>query len=323
MERFDNASAKVACRRSAALGAGLGLILVATACGGEGSASAAWIPEVSGGLSTHTVADAGLLTPEAVLHDTEADVYLVSNANGTGQDRNGSGFISRLSPNGKVKELRWIAGGRDGVTLNAPKGMAVRGDTLFVADVDCVRLFHRKRGVPEGSICPSGATALGDMAVDQDGVVYVTDRGTATGDTRTGAVYTITPDGTTKVVADGDDLPQPVGIAASRRGVFVASWAAGRVAQLTPDGPRGVVRAGNAHLGGIVFTRDGSFLFSNQADSTVLIVKAKEGGAKGDMFTLVRGAPGAGDLGYDARRDRVLIPLPSLNRLLFVDLGSG
>jgi hypothetical protein len=199
--------------------------------------------------------------------------------------------------------------------------LALRGDTLYVADIDCVRLFRRTSGQAVGAVCPEGATSLTDVAVGQDGLVYGTDRG-AEGDAgSTGGVYVMDTAGKASMATRTSELRQPLGIASSDRGVFVASQG-GRVTQLTPDGPRGVVRSGSWRLGGIVFTRDGSFLFANWTDSTVLIVRAKEGGSRGDVFTLVHGTPSPGDLGYDARRDRVLIPLPSFDRLLFIDLGG-
>jgi len=289
------------------------------ACGGDKPTAGAWSPDVSGGLTSRTVQGVGLRNPQSVLYDATSDVYLVSNADGGALDRDGSGFVSRISPKGEVESLRWIDGRREGVVLDAPKGMALRGDTLYVADIDCVRLFRRATGAPVGSVCPQGATSLADVAVDQDGLVYVTDRGGDGTPGSTGAVYTIDAEGAASMATGAKGLREPLGISASDRGVFVAGQG-GRVVQLTPDGPRGVVKSRSWRLGGIVFTRDGSFLFSNWADSTVLFVRAKEGGSKGDVFTLVRGIPSPGDLGYDARRDRVMIPLPSLDRLLLIDL---
>ena len=61
-------------------------------------------------------------TPESALHDPEADVYLVSNINGGPCDRDDNGFISRVSPDGQVLDLKWIDGADPGVTLHAPKG---------------------------------------------------------------------------------------------------------------------------------------------------------------------------------------------------------
>src|SRR5881296_227339 len=90
----------------------------------------------------------GFLTPESVLHDTAQDVYFVSNINGSPTTKDNNGFISRVRPDGAVENLKFIEGGHGGVTLNAPKGLAIRGDTLWVADIDMVRSFDAKTGAP-------------------------------------------------------------------------------------------------------------------------------------------------------------------------------
>jgi hypothetical protein len=58
------------------------------------------------------VANAGFKTPESILHDAVGDVYLVSNINGTPSAKDNNGFISRVSPDGKVQTLKWIEGVR-------------------------------------------------------------------------------------------------------------------------------------------------------------------------------------------------------------------
>ena len=81
----------------------------------------------------------GFLTPESVLHDSGQDIYFVSNINGSPTAKDNNGFISRLKPDGAVENLKFIEGGKGGVVLNAPKGLALHGDTLWVADIDVVR----------------------------------------------------------------------------------------------------------------------------------------------------------------------------------------
>jgi len=144
------------------------------------------------------VKDVGLLAPESVLHDAESDTYLVSNVNGKPLDADRNGFISRIGPDGKVAELKWIDGSKTGSTLDAPKGMAVSGATLYVADITWIRLFDRKTGAPKGKLAVKGATFLNDVAVAPDGVIYVTDTGWKAGaqgfeGTGTDAVFRIDP----------------------------------------------------------------------------------------------------------------------------------
>src|SRR5204863_310120 len=91
--------------------------------------------------ATKLIVVEGFLTPESVLHDPAQDIYFVSNINGGPTTKDNNGFISRVRPDGAVENLKFIEGGHGGATLNAPKGLALRGDTLWVADIDMVRSF--------------------------------------------------------------------------------------------------------------------------------------------------------------------------------------
>jgi sugar lactone lactonase YvrE len=82
--------------------------------------------------------------------------------------------------------------------------MVIRGDTLFVADKDCVRIFRRGTGAPDGSVCPSGAQELYGLAVDAEGVLWASDGGGAAGDARGGTIYEIGMDGSARAVLQGD-----------------------------------------------------------------------------------------------------------------------
>lgn len=89
---------------------------------------------------------------EAVSYDSTHDVYLVSNINGTPQVKDGNGFISRIRSDGKMDSLHFIQGGRNGVVLNGPMGSRIRGDTLWVVDIDALRAFDTGSGRPITSI---------------------------------------------------------------------------------------------------------------------------------------------------------------------------
>ncbi len=71
-----------------------------------------------------TINGIGLATPEAALHDTVSDCYYVSNINGSPFDKDGNGFISKVTPEIKIRALRWIDGASPGTELDAPKGMS-------------------------------------------------------------------------------------------------------------------------------------------------------------------------------------------------------
>lgn len=71
-------------------------------CGGSDA------PQAGGPLVTHDLTELGLQHPAAVVVDTIADVYLVTNINGPEGVTDGNGFISRISPDGEPIAARWI-----------------------------------------------------------------------------------------------------------------------------------------------------------------------------------------------------------------------
>ena len=290
---------------------------------GIGAAGLALLAACGGGDAPRTEivavpSTAGLQQPESVLHDSVADVYLVSSLDGTPLDRDNNGFISRVSPDGRMLQARWIAGGQNGVTLHAPKGSGIRGDTLYVADIDVVRRFHRTTGAPLGEIPIPGATFLNDVAVGADGSVYVTDTGLRMGAGRmqasgTDAVYRITPDGQLRTVARGAELGSPNGLVVDADGaVIVAGMSSGEVYRLA-NGARTPLRAPRrGQLDGVVRTRNGMLLVSDWRRSAAYHIRADA-----DPVIAIRNLPSPADIGYDARRNRVLVPMMTMNRLEF------
>ena len=83
----------------------------------------------------------GLARPESARWDPDQQVWFISNINGM-QAKDDNGYISRVGKDWRMEKLRFIAGGSGGVTLHAPKGMAIAGDTLWVTDLDAVRGFQ-------------------------------------------------------------------------------------------------------------------------------------------------------------------------------------
>jgi len=110
-------------------------------------------------------------TPESVIYDASRDICYVSNVNGSPAARDGNGFISKLSPDGKLIQLEWIKG------LNGPKGMTIYQDKLYVADIDRIAEIDIASGKIIQFLNSKGATFLNDVAVDKNGTIYISDTG--------------------------------------------------------------------------------------------------------------------------------------------------
>ncbi len=116
--------------------------------------------------------DTVLLTCESVLFDGQRQQIFVSCINGSPAEKNGKGYIALLDVDGNVKSLEWVSG------LNAPKGMGIFGDLLFVADIDQLVVIDIQKAEVKERIPVGGATFLNDIAIDSDGTVYFTDSDT-------------------------------------------------------------------------------------------------------------------------------------------------
>jgi sugar lactone lactonase YvrE len=270
-----------------------------------------------------TVADVGLRTPESVLLDRVADRYLVTNVNGAPLAKDGNGFVSRLEPDGTVETLRWIDGAAPDVTLHAPKGMAIRGDTLFVADIDVVRLFHRISGAPVGSWPVPGATFLNDIAVAPDGTVYVTDTGLRAGagglePSGTDAVHRFDASGTAETLVSGTALGGPNGIIVDKARVVVVTYRTGRLILIDAETGQisGLPAPDRGQLDGIAVDGDGSYLISSWEGRAVYRMQAG-----GLYVTAVTNVETPADIAIDRQRNRLLIPLFAADRVLLRPLA--
>ncbi len=310
----------------------LGSIATLAACGGasdEGGAGGAMAADTAGGamMAESTPADSltidGFQTPESVLWDSVADVYLVSNINGQPLDRDDNGFISRVRPDGSIESLKWIDAASDSVTLNAPKGLAIHGDTIFVTDIDSVRAFDRNSGAPLGAMAVPGATFLNDADVGPDGTLYVTDSGlnASFGSTGTDAVYRFSG-GRAQAVAHGAALKGPNGVLVDGDSLVLVPFADStvmRVASAVGANPSPSAGASpsigtalpHGQLDGVVKLPDGSLLVSSWSGQAVYRIPA--GG--GAPTTAVSGTPSPADIGWDSKRSRVLIPIFQGNRV--------
>ena len=117
----------------------------------------------------------GLKTPESALAVPAEGFAYVSNIAGKPTDKDGNGFISKVSlADGKVIALEWAKG------LDAPKGLALAGGKLYTSDIDKLVEIDPASGKILAKYDAPGATFLNDVAADAQGNVYVSDSNTST-----------------------------------------------------------------------------------------------------------------------------------------------
>ena len=152
----------------------------------------------------------GVDAPESVYVDTASGSIFVSIIGGMPGDRDGNGRIMKLTPDGKVVSAAWVTG------LNAPKGLRSYNGTLWTADIDEIVGIDIASGKVASRLKIDGAQFLNDVAVGDEGTVYVSD-------TLTSRIYAV-KDGKASVFAEGDSIEYPNGLLVDGDRLLVGGW---------------------------------------------------------------------------------------------------
>jgi hypothetical protein len=252
--------------------------------------------------------------PESVLYDQQQDVYFISNLNGGLQTIDNNGFITRVDPKTMFVELKWIEAGRGGVLLDAPKGMGIVGDTLYVSDITAVRRFDRRTGKPLGEVKLPGATLINDITSDGHSV-YVSDTGLRTteghtfAETGTDAIWKITGDRAEKIAA-GRELRHPNGLDVVDGEVWAVTFGPDEIYALDHGKPKTVAQLPRGQLDGLVRLPDGTVLVSSWLGEGIY-----RGSPGAEFEPILTGIDAPADIGYDTKRHRLLVPIPGANQV--------
>ncbi len=179
----------------------------------------------------------GFSNPYGIAIDGSTNYIYVSNVNGDANARDDNGFISRLKGDGTIDQLKLIDGASPKFSLNAPKGMAIIGTTLYVADIDKLHAFNLSNGaflfdVNFGNL---PVQHFYDVKVGPDNALYVAD---GPGNT----IYRVDVPKQHEVTtfASGDSLGQPHSVVwfPTRQSFVVAGWSSGQVTAYDRSGKR-------------------------------------------------------------------------------------
>jgi hypothetical protein len=264
--------------------------------------------------------------PESVKYDSDQDVFFISNMVGFGSDKDGNGYIVKV-PAGDLSRAEVFAeGGRHGVVLDAPKGMTIHGDTLWICDIDKLRGISRTTGLPLATIdfAPLRAVLLNDVTIGGDGAIYVTDTGILM--TPKGVIYRggdrvfRVNDGTPETFAAGDVLGRPNGIVwdPELRKLVVASFDSfkSELYTVAEGGERRLLASGKGRFDGVEPLGRGYYMVAAWNDSSVRLV----GNGRGERIADKIMQPA--DIGFDTRRNRLAVPVGPLNQVQLWQLPS-
>jgi len=267
------------------------------------------------------ISEVGFATPESVEYYAAEDVYLVTNINGNSLAVDGNGFISKINPDGQVLELKWIDGTKDGVLLNAPKGAEIQGDFLYVTDIDQVQVFKLPSGKQIASVTIKGSTFLNGITAGGSGFVYVTDSGFKAGkngfeSSGTDAVYKVWASGQYELVFKDQNMGGPNGIVTKGKEILLVTFGSGELFRIDETGQRhSMSKPPKGKLDGFLMLVDGRLLISSWAESAIYILN------KDKTYSILADSLDApADLGFDTKRNRVLVPLFKQNKVVFLSL---
>lgn len=186
------------------------------------------------------VASGEFCEPETVLPLPD-DTLLVSNVCDFRSP--GTGFLTLLDADGSARDWRIVDG------LDAPLGMALLADRLFVVDTNRI-LVLRWPGFERLEVIPLETDVANDIAVAPDGTLYITD-------TAGGLVVVRQPDGAMSILTGDKRFPGANGIALDGIHLYVGGERLWRV-NLEDDCVETVGPEWLADIDGIEFETDGT-----------------------------------------------------------------
>ena len=268
----------------------------------------------------HQIAYLGdLHQPESVKYDSDQDVFFISNMVGFGSVKDANGYIIQVNAGDLTKSKILAESGKAGVVLDAPKGMTIHGDTLWICDIDKMRALNRRTGLPIATLdlASKGAVLLNDVTIGGDGAMYITDTGilmTPKGVIHPGGdkIFRVAA-GEVSVIASGQILGRPNGIVWDKDGnrLVVASFDTFKSELYTVDltGTRRRLGIGKGRFDGVEPLGNGRYMVASWNDSSVRLIGNGAGGRIADKVMQ------PADIGYDTRRNRLAIPVGPLNQM--------
>jgi DNA-binding beta-propeller fold protein YncE len=232
--------------------------------------------------------DSLLKVPESVLFDAANKVLYVSNIDGQPGGKDGKGSVGKVGLDGKIIAVEWISG------LNAPKGMGLYKNKLYVSDLNEVVVIDIKKGTITEKITVPDAVFLNDITIDNKGTIYVSD-------SRTLKVHKI-ENGTVFLLVD--KLQGPNGLLAIKDGLLILDR--GSLLKMTSDGQLSKLADGmDPATDGIEMIKEKEYIVSCWSG---IVYYVYANGNKTTLLDTRNDKMNSADIGYDAKRKIVYVP---------------
>lgn len=234
--------------------------------------------------------DTLLKVPESVLFDGKNNVLYVANIDGQPWANDGKGSIGKVGLDGKIIAVDWVSG------LQAPKGMGLHKNKLYVADLTDLVVIDVTNGTIIERIAIEGAGGLNDVSADENGTIYVTD-------SRARRVYEV-KDKKASILLDSSKLRGPNGILKHKGSLYVLDT--GSMYRMEKDGSLTKLAEGmEGGTDGIENVGGNDYIVSTWGGVVYYV------NADGTKQVLLDGRTdkiNSADIGYDAAKRIVYIP---------------
>lgn len=254
----------------------------------------------------------GLKTPESAVQARNGKIY-VSEINEFGKD--GDGQITVIENGNK----RVFATG-----LDDPKGLAIIGNTLYVADKTKIMKIDTDGKVQTfvpASAFPVTPLFLNDLEADPQGNLYVSDSGDLFGSGKGGAIYKISPKGEVKLlINDVQDarVKAPNGLLADDTSTVLiyVDFASGILYSLnTQTHQLNDIAEGFGGGDGVLHRSNGTMYVSDWKNGKVFSVNKK-----GDVTLVKEGYQSAADIAITKDEKYIMVPDMKAGELDFIPL---
>lgn len=254
-------------------------------------------------LTLKWTTDTLLRVPESVLVDSKNNVLYVASIDGKPDGKDGNGFISKVSPQGKIVNLKWVTG------LDAPKGMGLFNNNLYVTDITRVAVIDITSGKISNSIEIAGSIFLNDITVDEKGNVYVSD-------SSTGKVHKIAGN-KAEVFFENADIKGTNGVLALKDGLYLADFPTGTFYKL--DWNKKLTKIGMTAVGGdgVVTTGKKEFIVSSWYGEISLI---DANGKVTKLLDTKEQKLSSADVDFDAKTKTLYVPTFFANTVMAYEL---
>lgn len=248
--------------------------------------------------------DQVLETPESVYYNADEDILYVSNIVGDPSEKDGEGYISRLSLDGEIVEQRWVTG------LDAPKGLAMMDGKLYVTNVDELVEIDIENGQISNRYPVENAEFLNDPAEVNGRLLF--------SDSNDDKIYAF-ENGSVQIWKE-EDIDGPNGLTYHNGQILLASNGSNDLKILRQDG-EGKVLAEDIGAGdGIVAVDDNSYLVSNWEGEVYYV---RQGQEKVKVLDTKDQDINSADIEYIQERNLLLVPTFKDNRVVAYRLNMN